>query len=56
VDEGGDVGGTQALTGDGLDVALQSCERGVEPVANLGFDQAAESLDRVEFRTVGRQR
>jgi hypothetical protein len=56
VDEGSDFCGLKTDFGDGFDVTLQPCERGVEAVADLGLDQAAESLDRIEFRAVRRKR
>lgn len=56
VDEGGDLSRTKAVLGDGLDsMALQAGESGIEPVADPGLDQAAESPDGIEFRAVGRQ-
>ena len=55
MDEGSDACRLQALLGDGLDVARDPGERGIEPVAYLRLDQAAESLDGIEFRAIRRQ-
>lgn len=53
--KGGDAGGSQAVLGHGLDMALQAGKHGVEPVAAPGFDQADESFNRTEFGAVEKQ-
>jgi hypothetical protein len=55
VDEGADAFGSRTEAGGGLKVAFESGQGGVEAVADGGLDQAAEALDRVEFRALGRQ-
>ena len=56
MDEAGNFGRRGPARGGSGEMVLKLAQRRMEPVADLGLEQATEALDRVEFRRVGRQR
>ena len=56
VDESGNGGGRGPRPGGGHEVILELAQRRIKAVGDGGFEETAEAVDRVEFRTVGRQR
>ncbi len=56
VDQAGDGGRSGPRPCGGDEVALELTQVEIKPIGDGGFKQPAEALDRVEFRTVGRQR